>query len=128
MDNLSKAKEEVILFHEQIAAWFRGEEQVAAAGTAGLLANFSPDFRIVSPKGNRRSLEELAAWMPEALGKFPDMRITVKDIQGYATDYHVLLTYTEVQADGDVENTRHSSAVFIRDGERMLWLDLWERF
>lgn len=128
MDNLSKAKEEVIRFHEKMAAWFRGEEQVAAASTKELLANFSPDFRIVSPEGNRSSLEELAAWMPELLGKLPEMRITVKDIQGYATDYHVLLTYTEVQADSRGENTRHSSAVFIRDGDRMLWLDLWERF
>lgn len=126
MDNLSKAKEEVIRFHEQMAAWFRGGEQAAAAGTAGLLANFSPDFRMVSPHGKRSSLEDLAEWMPELLGKFPDMRITVKDIQGYATDYHVLLTYTEVQADSRGGNTRHSSAVFIRDGERMLWLDLWE--
>ncbi|MBC9909082.1 nuclear transport factor 2 family protein [Chitinophaga varians] len=128
MDNLSKAKEEVIRFHEQIAAWFRGDEPVAAGGIKGLLANFSPDFRIVSPEGNRSSLEELAAMIRELLGKLPDMRIAVKDIQGYATDYHVLLTYTEVQADSGGENSRYSSAVFIRDGDRMLWLDLWERF
>lgn len=128
MDNLSKAKEEVIRFHEKIVAWFRGEAQAGTAGTTELLRNFSPDFRMVGPGGNRVTLEELAAFMPGALGKFPEMRIAVKDIEGYATSYHVLLTYTEIQTFADSENTRHSSAVFIRDGDRMLWLDLWERF
>lgn len=55
------------------------------------------------------------------------MRVTMHGIAGRATDYHVLLTYTEIQDNGEGVNTRLSSAVFIRDGERMLWLDLWER-
>lgn len=55
------------------------------------------------------------------------MRVTMHGITGHATDYHVLLTYMEIQDNGEGVNTRLSSAVFIRDGECMLWLDLWER-
>ncbi|NML40291.1 hypothetical protein HHL17_24050 [Chitinophaga sp. G-6-1-13] len=124
MDNLSKAKEEVIRFCEQIEGWFQGNERVSATG---ILANFSPDFRMVSPDGSRRNLADLKAWLPEVFGRFPQKQVTLKDIQGYATDYHVLLTYTEIQDHGEGEYVRHSSAVFVRDGDRMLWLDLWER-
>ncbi|MBC9934516.1 hypothetical protein [Chitinophaga qingshengii] len=127
MDNLSKAKEEVTRFCEHIGGWFRGEEGIAAAGTAGLLTNFSPDFRMIAPNGARKTQQDLEAWMPEVLGRFPHMRVIVTDMQGYATEHHALLTYTEIQSDGEQENIRYSSAVFIRDGDRMLWLDLWER-
>ncbi|SJZ86173.1 hypothetical protein SAMN04488128_1011900 [Chitinophaga eiseniae] len=124
MDNLSKAKEEVTRFCEQIEGWFQGNERITAIG---ILANFSSAFRMISPDGSRRNMADLEAWLPQVFGRFPRMRVTLKNIQGHATDYHVLLTYTEVQDNGEGVNTRHSSAVFIRDGDRMLWLDLWER-
>lgn len=124
MDNLSKAKEEVTRFCEQIEGWFQGNERVTVTG---ILANFSSDFRMISPDGSRRNMVDLEAWLPQVFGRFPQMRVALKDIQGYATDYHVLLTYTEIQDNGEGRNTRHSSAVFVRDGDRMLWLDLWER-
>ncbi|RBL89834.1 nuclear transport factor 2 family protein [Chitinophaga flava] len=126
MDNLSKAKEEVIRFSEYITAWFKGEERVAAAGSEGVLQYISHDFRMVSPNGVRRDRQDLASWLPAAFGQYPEMRITINDIQGYATQHHVLLTYTETQHDGTNENTRYSSAVFIREGEHMVWLNLWE--
>lgn len=126
MNNLEKAKEEIIAFHEQIAGWFRGEERIGLAGIDGLLKHFSEDFQMVSPNGSKKRLADLKAWLPPTFGAIPDMRIAVSDIQGYATDQHVLLTYTEKQVVKGQEDTRYSSVVFIREKEQLLWLNLWE--
>ncbi|WP_160715084.1 hypothetical protein [Chitinophaga solisilvae] len=125
MDTLQTAQQEIYDFHTAIRDWFRG---AGAADTDVLLQNFSTDFKMVSPDGSLKSLADLASWLPPGFGKIPDMEISVKIIDGYATDKHALISYEETQASGGQSYSRMSSAVFIREGARMLWLNLWETF
>jgi hypothetical protein len=121
-----KAKEEVILFHEQICQWFKGNGNGTAAAAAELLRHFSTRFLMISPNGIERSYEDTLAWLPTAFGAKPDMQITITGMQAHESDKHVLVTYLETQVFNGEQQTRNSSAVFIREDVHAYWLHLWE--
>lgn len=128
MNNTEKVIKELQEFCGNIEKWFRGEEQDQEVLYQMILSGFSPDFKMTNGDGNTATLFMFSDWLPTVYGQFPERRVLIENIEIYHSDHHALATYTEIQATGDSVNTRKSSAVFLLNEDRALWLHLIENW
>ncbi|HCN50268.1 MAG TPA: hypothetical protein DIT10_14475 [Chryseobacterium sp.] len=128
MNNTEKITKEITEFHETIEQWFRGNSENQEALYQKLLSGFSTEFKMINGNGDTVTLNMFSEWLPTVFGKFPERSVQVQDIEVSHSDHHGLATYTEIQVTGDSANKRKSSAVFLLNEEKALWLHLIERW
>jgi len=128
MNNTEKIIREIIEFHQNIEKWFQGKTENQQALYRTLLSGFSPEFRMTNGNGDTVTLSTLSDWLPTVFGKFPERIIQVENIEVNHSEYHGLATYTETQVTGKTVTRRASSAVFLLNQEKALWLHLIERW
>ena len=128
MDNIGKIEKEIKDFHENIERWFQGKTEDQENLYTKLLSGFSPDFKMLNGNGDTVTLSALAEWLPSVYGKFTDRKITLENVGILHSDSHGLATYTEIQVTGQTLTKRKSSAVFLLDDEKALWLHLIEKW
>lgn len=128
MNTTEKISKEVKGFHEDIEKWFHGQEKDQDNLYEKLLSGFAPDFTMVNGNGDTISLSAFAEWLPGIYGKFPDRRIILENIEITHTESHGLASYIEIQITGDAMTRRQSSAVFLVNEEKAVWLHLIEHW
>lgn len=128
MNTTEKINNEVTGFHEDIEKWFHGQEKDKDSLYNKLLSGFVPDFKMINGNGDTISLSAFAEWLPVVYGKFSERRIILENIEITHTESHGLASYIEIQITGDVTTRRQSSAVFVVNEEKALWLHLIEHW
>lgn len=128
MNNTEKIITEIIEFHQNIEKWFQGKTENRENLHRKLLSGFSPEFRMINGNGDTVTLSTLSDWLPTVFGKFPQRTIQVENIEVNHSEHHGLATYTETQVTGETVTRRASSAVFLLNEEKALWLHLIERW
>ncbi|KMQ62958.1 hypothetical protein ACM46_13450 [Chryseobacterium angstadtii] len=127
MNHTEKIIREIKEFHTDIEAWFHGEQDQENLYKK-LLSGFDTDFKMTSGDGNTLSLDVLSEWLTGVYGQFPDRSIIIENIAVQTTDVHGLASYIEIQTTGSTVTRRKSSAVFLLNDERALWLHLIEKW
>lgn len=110
MTTLEQASAEIILLHEQIETWFRGNAPSEALDA--LLRCFADAFHMVTIRGDRLELDGVRSLFTRLGGTRPGMAISIDQVDVIAeTTTGWLVTYreTQVAADG-TSNQRHSAA------------------
>ncbi|MFP3599095.1 hypothetical protein [Chryseobacterium sp. SIMBA_029] len=128
MNTTEKISKEVKGFHEDIEKWFHGQEKDQDSLYEKLLSGFAPDFTMVNGNDDIISLSAFAEWLPGVYGKFPERRIILENIEITHTESHGLASYIEIQITGDATTRRQSSAVFLVNEEKAVWLHLIEHW
>jgi hypothetical protein len=128
MNNTEKIIGEIEGFHRNIEKWFQGKTEDQESLYKELLSGFSTDFKMINGNGDTVTLSMLEDWLPSVFGKFPERNIEVENIEVQYSDHHGLATYTETQVTGETANKRQSSAVFLLNEEKALWLHLIENW
>ncbi|KAB1232247.1 hypothetical protein [Chryseobacterium viscerum] len=128
MSNTEKIIQEIESFHQNIEKWFQGKTENQEDLYQELLSGFSPEFKMINGNGDTVTLSMLSEWLPSVFGKFPERSIQVENIAVNHTDHHGLATYTETQVTGETTTQRKSSAVFLLNEEKALWLHLIENW
>ncbi|MDR6371192.1 hypothetical protein J2795_001762 [Chryseobacterium bernardetii] len=128
MNNTEKIIGEIEGFHRNIEKWFQGKTEDQESLYKELLSGFSTDFKMINGNGDTVTLSMLEHWLPSVFGKFPERNIEVENIEVQYSDHHGLATYTETQVTGETANKRQSSAVFLLNEEKALWLHLIENW
>jgi hypothetical protein len=128
MNNTEKIIGEIEGFHRNIEKWFQGKTEDQESLYKELLSGFSPDFKMINGNGDPVTLFMLGDWLPSVFGKFPKRNIEVENIKVHYSDHHGLATYIETQITGETTNKRQSSAVFLLNEEKALWLHLIENW
>ncbi len=128
MNNTEKIIGEIEGFHRNIEKWFQGKTEDQESLYKELLSGFSTDFKMINGNGDTVTLSMLEDWLPSVFGKFPERNIEVENIEVQYSDHHGLATYTENQVTGETANKRQSSAVFLLNEEKALWLHLIENW
>ncbi len=128
MNSTEKITREIKEFHYMIEEWFRGNAPDQEILYQKLLSGFTPEFRMINGNGNTVTLSDLSGWLPGVYGKFPNRVIILENIEVESTDNHGLASYTEIQITGTETTRRHSSAVFLLNDEKALWLHLIEKW
>jgi len=126
MNNTEKIIWEIEEFHRNIEKWFQGKTENQKSLYKELLYGFSPDFRMINGNGDVVTFSMLGDWLPTVFGKFPERSIQVENIEVNYSEHHGLATYTETQVTGEITTKRKSSAVFLLNEEKALWLHLIE--
>ncbi|SHG88479.1 hypothetical protein [Chryseobacterium vrystaatense] len=127
MNNTDKIIKEIKEFHTDIEAWFRGKEDQESLYRK-LLSGFDSDFKMVNGHHNTVTLAAFSEWLPGAFGQFPDRSIVVENIEVQTTESHGMATYIEIQTTGSTLTKRKSSAVFVINEDKALWLHLIEKW
>ncbi|NVE01604.1 DUF4440 domain-containing protein [Massilia sp. BJB1822] len=121
--------QEVIDAHVEIEQWLSGT--APAEKLAPLLARFSVQFSMVSPKGAQLGYGDLSVMFSGGHGSRPGLRIHIDGFQTLQEwEGGAVVSYREKQVleNGD-GNVRHSTAVFTRDAEDAVkWVRLHETF
>lgn len=128
MNNTEKIIWEIEEFHRNIEKWFQGKTENQENLYKELLSGFSPDFKMINGNGDIVTLPMLRDWLPTVFGKFPERNIRVENIETNHSEHHGLATYIETQVTGDVTTKRKSSAIFLLNKEKALWLHLIENW
>lgn len=128
MNNKEKIGKELKDFCENIEKWFQGNEQDQDVLYRKIISGFSPDFKMINGDGNTATLSLFSEWLPTVFGKFPDRSVQIEDIEITCTEHHGLATYIETQTTEGIVNRRKSSAVFLFNEEKTLWLHLIENW
>lgn len=128
MSNTEKIIQEIEGFHQNIEKWFQGNSENQEDLYQELLSGFSPEFKMINGNGDTVTLSMLSEWLPSVFGKFPERSIQVENIAVNHTDHHGLATYIETQITGETTTQRKSSAVFLMNEEKALWLHLIENW
>ncbi|MCJ7935893.1 MAG: hypothetical protein MUW56_20265 [Chryseobacterium sp.] len=128
MNNTEKITKEIQGFHEDIEKWFQGKAEHQESLYKKLLSGFSPDFKMINGNHDTVTLSMLADWLPSVYGQFTDRHISLENIKIHHSESHGIATYTEIQIIGETSTKRESSAVFILDGQKALWLHLIEKW
>jgi len=127
MTVLEQASAEIILLHEQIEAWFRGEAPTDALDV--LMTSFDDAFQMVTIRGELLDRDGVCDLFGRLRGARPGMVITIDRVAVIAEQADGwLVTYRETQtlADGTT-NQRHSAAWLQRANEsRPRWRYLQE--
>lgn len=126
MNNTEKIIWEIEEFHRNIEKWFQGKTENQESLYKELLSGFSPDFRMMNGNGDVVTFSMLGNWLSTVFGKFPERSIQVENIEVNYSEHHGLATYTETQVTGEITTKRKSSAVFLLNEEKALWLHLIE--
>ncbi|UKB77679.1 hypothetical protein [Chryseobacterium sp. MEBOG07] len=128
MSNTEKIIQEIEGFHENIEKWFQGKTENQEDLYQELLSGFSPEFKMINGNGDIVTLSMLSEWLPGVFGKFPERSIQVENIKVNDTDHHGLAAYIETQITGETTTQRKSSAVFLLNEEKAVWLHLIENW
>ncbi|MCP1300996.1 hypothetical protein NK356_17610 [Chryseobacterium sp. S0630] len=128
MNNTEKIIWEIEEFHRNIEKWFQGKTENQESLYQELSAGFSQDFKMINGNGDTVTLSMLGEWLPTVFGKFPERSIQVENIEINHSGNHGLATYIETQVTGEIITKRKSSAVFLLDKEKALWLHLIENW
>jgi len=128
MNNTEKIIWEIEEFHKNIEKWFQGKSEHQESLYKALLSGFSPDFKMITGNGDPVTLSMFGDWLPTVFGKFPERTIQVENIEVNHSGHHGLATYTETQVTGEITTKRASSAVFLLNEEKALWLHLIEHW
>lgn len=128
MSNTEKIIWEIEEFHRNIEKWFQGKTENQESLYQELSAGFSQDFKMINGNGDTVTLSMLGEWLPTVFGKFPERSIQVENIEINHSGNHGLATYIETQVTGEIITKRKSSAVFLLDKEKALWLHLIENW
>ncbi|WP_419487476.1 hypothetical protein [Chryseobacterium bernardetii] len=128
MNNKDKINKELKDFCKNIEKWFQGNEQDQEALFRQILSGFSPDFKMINGDGNTATLPMFAEWLPTVFGKFPERNVQIENIEVSFSGHHGLATYTEIQTTEGIANRRKSSAVFLFNEDKALWLHLVENW
>ncbi|PWN62967.1 hypothetical protein [Chryseobacterium viscerum] len=128
MSNTEKIIQEIEGFHQNIEKWFQGKTENQEDLYQELLSGFSPEFKMINGNGDTVTLSMLSEWLPSVFGKFPERSIQVENIEVNHTDHHGLAAYIETQITGETTTRRKSSAVFLLNEEKALWLHLIENW
>ncbi|UTX49248.1 hypothetical protein [Chryseobacterium sp. MA9] len=128
MNNTEKIIWEIEEFHRNIEKWFQGKTENQKSLYKELLSGFSPDFKMINGNGDTVTLPMFGDWLPTVFGKFPERNIQVENIEINHSEYHGLATYVETQVTGETTTKRKSSAVFLLNEEKALWLHLIENW
>lgn len=129
MDDFSLAHDEVVRLHDFLGAWFRGEltSEEIEKGLADVL---HPDFENVQPAGVILTRDKIVEAIREGRGTNPDFRITIEKPRLLGSWPKMLLfQYVEYQTGARAsapENRRLSTALFEKDGEKLVWRYLTE--
>jgi len=127
MTALEHASAEIILLHEQIEAWFRGEASTDALDV--LMAAFDNEFQMVTIRGDlldRAGVQGLFARLrgarPGVVITIDRVAVTIDQPDGWLVTYRE----TQVMPDG-TSNRRHSAAWLRHTAEgRPSWIYLQE--
>lgn len=128
MNNTEKIIGEIEGFHRNIEKWFQGKTENQESLYKELLSGFSTDFKMINGNGDTVTLSMLEDWLPSVFGKFPERTVQVENIEVNHSAHHGLATYIEIQITGETTNKRESSAVFLLNEEKALWLHLIENW
>ncbi|CAD0218105.1 hypothetical protein KYG33_02280 [Chryseobacterium sp. D764] len=128
MSNTEKIIWEIEEFHRNIEKWFQGKTENQESLYNELLSGFSPDFKMINGNGDTVTLSMFGDWLPTIFGKFPERNIQVENIVVHDSEHHGLATYIETQVTGDITTKRTSSAVFLLNEEKAIWLHLVENW
>jgi hypothetical protein len=128
MNNTEKIITEIKEFHTDIEVWFRGNTEDRDTLYEKILSGFTEEFKMITGNGDTVTLGAFSEWLPGAYGKFPDRIIVLENIEVYSTESHGLASYIEIQTTGDSITQRRSSAVFVINKDRALWLHLIEKW
>jgi hypothetical protein len=128
MNNTEKIVWEIEEFHRNIEKWFQGKAENQESLYKELLSGFSPDFKMINGNGDIVTLSMFTEWLPTVFGKFPERSIQVENIAVNHSEYHGLATYIETQVTGEITTKRTSSAIFLLNEEKALWLHLIENW
>ncbi|CAI8781488.1 hypothetical protein [Chryseobacterium sp. IT-36CA2] len=128
MNNTEKIVWEIEEFHRNIEKWFQGKAENQESLYKELLSGFLPDFNMINGNGDTVTLPMLSDWLPTVFGKFPERNIQVENIEVTHSEHHGLATYIETQVTGEITTKRKSSAIFLLNKEKALWLHLIENW
>jgi hypothetical protein len=128
MSNTEKIIWEIEEFHRNIEKWFQGKTENQESLYNELLSGFSPDFKMINGNGDTVTLSMFGDWLPTVFGKFPERNIQVENIVVHDSEHHGLANYIETQVTGDITTKRTSSAVFLLNEEKAIWLHLIENW
>ncbi|PMQ06677.1 hypothetical protein DyAD56_04220 [Dyella sp. AD56] len=110
MTTLEQASAEIILLHEQIETWFRGDAPSDALNA--LVGCFANAFQMVTIRGERLERDDVRSLFARLGGARPGMVISIDQVAVIVeAPMGWLVTYreTQVAADGS-SNQRHSAA------------------
>ncbi len=137
-DLLGEVRAEIERLHDFFTGWFNGTlPESGEVFARGLGDHLHPDFEIVLPSGTVHDLDGILTPVRQAWGTNPDFRTVVRDVrilgewpQAGPGPGLVLATYVEAQTGArnttPADNLRHSTVLFERTAERLLWRHLHE--
>ncbi len=121
---------EVVGLHDFFEAWLRGSIPADSATFDRFLGVSEPDFAIVGPDGVLNDLEVTAAWIYEAHGARPGVRLWTDNHRLHFADANIaVVTYLEWQERDGATTVRRSTAVFRASPSapnRVSWLHIHE--
>ncbi len=140
---LDEVRAEVVALHDFFTGWFNGTLPESGEVFAhGLADHFHPDFEIVLPSGTVHDREGILTPIRQAWGTNPGFSAVVRDVRvlgewpqgdsgpGDSGRGLVLAAYVEDQSGArntiPPDNLRHSTVLFERIGEHLVWRHLHE--
>lgn len=129
-DPANSAEQAIHDFHVFLADWFNGRVANDKALLERRLADFVPDFRVVSAGGNMRGVDSLRGWLGHAHGSQKGATIEIRNVAiRRAEQAFVLATYEEHQTTSKGSTRKLCSATFVPDAATpgaYRWLHLHE--
>jgi hypothetical protein len=129
---LGEVQAEVVALHDFFTCWFTGALPRTDSDFAkGLGDHLHPAFEMVQPSGEIFDHDGTLSGLRQAWGVNPDFRIEIRDVRILGVwPGLVMAEYVEAQfgARNSVpsDNLRRSTALFERQGDRLLWRHLHE--
>jgi len=117
---------EVVDLHEFIQCWFNGTVARSEKDFERLSLAWPAGFTLVSPDNERRTSAELLASTYALHGRFPDLRISIRNVATRIVGGAAVAQYEEWHLDGSETEARLCSATFVIAGEGVQWLHVHE--
>ncbi|WP_430390669.1 hypothetical protein [Dyella sp. 20L07] len=127
MISLEQAFAEIVLLHEQIEAWFRGDAPPHALNA--LVACFADEFQMVTIRGDQLDRDGVRNLFLRLHGTRPGMTIVIERVTVMVDGSDgCLVTYRETQTSIDGSSNQRHSVVWLRptSNQRPSWLYLQE--
>jgi len=125
-DFRAAAAREIGDLHVLLQAWFRAE---ADAELDAILDHFDEGFAMITPAGRVLTYKEFAAGLPGMRGSRPGLVMDIRDVEvGFSDAGSALVTYREIQRQGDTTTERRSTALLLDRADRKVpvWRHLQE--
>ncbi len=131
---LGEVRTEIEVLHDFFTGWFNGALPETSEDFArGLADHLHADFEIVLPSGTVLDRDGILTPVRQAWGTNPGFRATTRDVRilgEWPAAGLVLAAYVEAQTGArnttPADNLRHSTVLFERTAERLLWRHLHE--